>query len=146
MTKVVFFDTDCISSFLWTKTEYLLIHCFSHMIVPRQVYNEILRVPFLKHRIDSLVSDGHLKIEDILMNSDDYKLYLHLTDYNSSNTLPLIGRGEAAAIVLSKKYKGILASNNFRDIKYYVTRYALNQIATHDIIDRVVKEGVITVA
>ena len=49
MTKVIFFDTDCLSSFLWTKTEKLLIHCFgSQMIIPRQVYDEVSKVPHLR--------------------------------------------------------------------------------------------------
>lgn len=37
MTKIVFFDTDCLSSFLWIKTEYLLTECLGpNLVVSRQ--------------------------------------------------------------------------------------------------------------
>lgn len=146
MTKVIFFDTDCISSFLWTSTEWLLIHCFgSDMIIPRQVYNEISTVPHLQQKIDVMEIDGNLTIEDLLVGSEENNLYLELTDYTRSGTLPLIGKGEAAAIVLSKKNNGILASNNFRDVKYYVKLYGLNHISTPDIMHKAVKDGLITI-
>ncbi len=88
MTKVIFFDTDCISSFLWTKTEYLLVHCFgSDMIIPRQVYDEISKVPHLQKRIDDMVNNGNLVIEDILVNSKENTLYLDLTDYTRTSKL-----------------------------------------------------------
>ncbi|MDY0138723.1 MAG: hypothetical protein RBR50_03395 [Candidatus Izemoplasmatales bacterium] len=147
MTKIVFFDTDCISSFLWTQTQHLLIHCFGiDMIIPRQVYNEISRVPHLRQRIDEMVTDGNLIIEDIQLNTDENTLYLDLTDHTRASSLPLIGRGEAAAIVLTKKNNGILASNNFRDVSHYVELYGLNHISTPDIIHRVVNESVLTIA
>lgn len=146
MTKVIFFDTDCISSFLWTNTEYLFNHCFgSEMIIPRQVYDEISRVPHLKQKTDVMVNNGKLSIEDILINSEENSLYLNLTCYTKSSKLPLIGRGEAAAIVLSKKNNGILASNNFRDVKFYVDLYKLNHISTSDIIYKVVNDGLFSI-
>jgi len=146
MTKIVFFDTDCISSFLWTQTQHLLIHCFGNdMIIPRQVYNEISRVPHLRQRVDVMVNDGNLAIEDIQVNTDENNLYLDLTNHTKVSSLPLIGRGEAAAIVLTKKNKGILASNNFRDVSHYVNHYGLNHISTLDIIHRVVNESVLTI-
>lgn len=146
MTEVIFFDTDCISSFLWTGSEYLLIHCFGNaMILPRQVYNEISSVPHLKQKIDVMIKNGNLKIEDLLVGSEENNLYLDLTDYTRSSTLPLIGRGEAAAIVLSKKNNGVLASNNFRDVKYYVELYGLKHIATQDIIHKAVNDGILSI-
>lgn len=146
MTKVVFFDTDCISSFLWTKTERLLIHCFGNdMIIPRQVYNEISTVAHLKQKINVMVNNGNLKVEDILVGSEENNLYLNLTDYTRSGALPLIGKGEAAAIVLSKKNNGILASNNYRDVKYYVELYGLHHISTDEIIFKSYSDGLISI-
>lgn len=146
MTKVVFFDTDCISSFLWTKTENLLVHCFgSDMIIPRQVYNEISKVPHLLSKVDVMISNGNLTVEDIFVNSEEYELYLKLTTYNSSSLMPLIGKGEAAAIALSKKNSAILASNNLRDVKYFVELYGLKHFATHDIMHKVVSDGIISI-
>lgn len=146
MTKIVFFDTDCISSFLWTNTENLLIHCFGNdMIIPRQVYNEISKVPHLLQKIDLMVTNGNLIIGDILINTDENALYLDMTDHRRGRSLPLIGRGEAAAIVLTKKNNGILASNNFRDVSHYVQLYKLKHISTSNIIHRVVNERIITI-
>lgn len=146
MTKVIFFDTDCISSFLWTRTERLLIHCFGNdMIIPRQVYNEISTVTHLQQRIDVMVNNGNLTIEDLLVGSEENNLYLDLTDYTRSGTLPLIGKGEAAAIVLSKKNNGILASNNFRDVRYYVELYGLDHISTPDILYKAFNDGLISI-
>ena len=146
MTKVIFFDTDCISSFLWTRTERLLIHCFGNdMIIPRQVYNEISTVTHLQQRIDVMVNNGNLTIEDILVGSQENDLYLDLTDYTRSGTLPLIGKGEAAAIVLSKKNNGILASNNFRDVRYYVELYGLDHISTPNILYKAFNDGLISI-
>ena len=145
MTKAFFFDTDCISSFLWTSTEHLLIHCFGNdMIIPRQVYNEISSVPHLQQKIDVMINNGNLAIEDLLVGSEENNLYLDLTDYTRSSKLPLIGRGEAAAIVLSKKNNGVLASNNFRDVRYYVKLYGLEHIATHHIIHKAVNDGILS--
>ncbi len=146
MTKIIFFDTDCISSFLWTKTEKLLIHCFENrMIIPRQVYDEISKVSYLRSRIDEMVNSGHLLVEEISVASEENKLYMDLTDFTKKSNLPLIGRGEAAAITLSKKHKGVLASNNLKDVKYYVELYKLNHITTADIIHQVVSDGILTI-
>jgi predicted nucleic acid-binding protein len=115
------------------------------MIIPRQVYNEISTVPHLHQKIDVMVNNGNLTIEDLLVGSEENKLYLDLTDYTRSGTLPLIGKGEAAAIVLSKKNNGILASNNFRDVRYYVELYGLNHISTPDIIYKAFNDGLISI-
>jgi predicted nucleic acid-binding protein len=114
------------------------------MIIPRQVYNEISTVTHLQQRIDVMVNNGNLTIEDLLVGSEENNLYLDLTDYTRSSTLPLIGKGEAAAIVLSKKNNGILASNNFRDVRYYVELYGLDHISTPDILYKAFNDGLIS--
>jgi predicted nucleic acid-binding protein len=145
MTKIIFFDTDCISSFLWTKSENLLVDCFgNNMVLPKQVYEEITKVLHLKQRVDAMINAGHLSIEDIPLESECNNLYLDLTDISRSSRLPLIGRGEAAAIVLTIKRKGILASNNLRDVAYYVHLYGIQHISTPDIIDLLVNKGALT--
>jgi len=115
------------------------------MIIPRQVYNEISTVTHLQQRIDVMVNNGNLTIEDILVGSQENDLYLDLTDYTRSGTLPLIGKGEAAAIVLSKKNNGILASNNFRDVRYYVELYGLDHISTPNILYKAFNDGLISI-
>ncbi len=131
MTKIIFFDTDCISSFLWTKSTNLLKYCFGrNMIIPVQVYEELSVVIPLKERIDELINDGFVVVEDIPNEMEYISLYLNLTSMHSSTKLPLIGKGEAASILLTKRYNGVLASNNLRDVLYYVKLYKLEHINT----------------
>ena len=92
-----------------------------------------------------MIDGGNLIVEEITTGSEENKLYIDLTDFTKSSRLPLIGKGEAAAIVLSNKYKGILASNNLKDVKYYVKLYNLNHITTADIIHKVVSDGILTI-
>ncbi|MBW4258525.1 hypothetical protein KTG15_12645 [Methanobacterium sp. YSL] len=57
----------------------------------------------------------------------------------------MIGKGEAAAIVMAKTNSGTLASNNIKDVKYYVDLYQIHHITTHDIMDKAVQDGILTV-
>ena len=56
----------------------------------------------------------------------------------------VIGKGEAAAIVMTKSSDGVLASNNLRDIQKYVDKYHLKHITTGDILVEALKKGIIT--
>lgn len=146
MTEIIFCDTDFLSSFLWTNTEFLLIHLFgSNMFLPRQVYDELSKVPPLKIRVDQMIKDKYLSIIDIEVYSEEESLYNELTFPNQKRGFPLIGKGEAAAIVLSKKNKGTLASNNLKDVLYYVHLYDLIHITTADIIKAACEKDKITV-
>lgn len=132
--KIIFFDTDCISAFLWSNSEYLLVECFgNNMILPRQVYEELSKVINLKEKIDIMISNNILKIEEIETDTTEIEFYNKLTIFNDVN-LPAIGKGEAAAIVLAIKYNGKLASNNYRDVVYYVQLYSLDHISTASIL------------
>lgn len=56
MTSKLFFDTDCISSFLWVKQEKILFHLYpGRIMLPVQVYVELCNpsVPHLKKRLIS---------------------------------------------------------------------------------------------
>lgn len=55
MTEPLFFDTDCISAFLWVKEQSILVKMFPGRIgIPRQTYEElsIPEIPHLKSRVD----------------------------------------------------------------------------------------------
>ena len=61
----IFFDTDCISAFLWVKNESLLETMYSgKIVIPKEVYDELNKpsILHLKHRIDQLISRGSAKI------------------------------------------------------------------------------------
>lgn len=46
MTEKYFFDTDCLSAFLWVREESILAKLYAgKIILPAQVYNELKKVP-----------------------------------------------------------------------------------------------------
>lgn len=144
MTDSYFFDTDCISAFLWVKNESILAKLYPGKIVlPMQVYDEIKKVPPLLKRIETMKENNQLSVQSIMFGTEEYKNYYALA-VNSPEGEKIIGKGEAAAIVLTKKYNGTLASNNVRDIMTYVKKYKLKHIMTGDILMEALDKEIIT--
>lgn len=145
LTKIIFFDTDCISAFLWVNNESILEKLYyGRIIIPRMVYNEMSnpRVYWMKEKIDSLIKSGGAQIQDMDIDSDEYNLYMKLTSIGSGRKL--IGKGEAACLALARKHKAIIASNNLRDISDYVVEFSLDHITTGDILIEAYEEGIIS--
>lgn len=67
-----------------------------------------------------------------MYGTDEYREYIHLVSNNYSEKV--IGKGEASAIACVKCQGGILASNNFKDVLYYIEKYKLNYTTTSDIL------------
>lgn len=146
MTDSLFFDTDCISAFLWVRNESLLPKLYpGKIVIPRPVYTELCRptMPHLKQRIDALLAQNLISIRDIEIDSDEYSTYYQLTEAPAKGH-KIIGNGEAASIALAKKYNGIVASNNLRDIKVYISEFGLNHTTTSDILVDAYNKGLIT--
>ena len=136
MIDTLFFDTDCISAFLWVNEEALFEKIFKNGIVlPKPVFDELKNpcVRKLGRKIEKMRVDGFIKIQSIDVNSEEYKIYYDLT-ISPSCGKKKIGKGEAAAIALAKTYDGIIASNNLKDISEYVKKYQLKHITTADIL------------
>lgn len=146
MTDKMFFDTDCLSAFLWVRNENLLVKLYgSRIILPEQVYRELShpRIPQLKSRTDILKQNGDILVEAIEMDTEEYHLYYKLIN-NPEKGFKVIGKGEAAAIALAKVRGGILASNNMKDVYGYVEKYNLEHITTGDILCNALDQGYIT--
>lgn len=150
MTKnsPLFFDTDCLSAFLWVGEEALLPQLFpGRIVIPEVVYEELSypTIRHLKDRVDSLVAQGKVVLQDISTDpdSEEFPLYQRLTTVNASDR-PAIGRGEAAAIAMAKVQNGILASNNLRDISIYVKEFNLRHETTGSIMKQALDAGMIT--
>lgn len=146
LTDQLFFDTDCISAFLWVGKQSILSKLYPNKIrIPKQVYAELSYpgVSHLKERVDTLIRNGDAKIVDIEANSDDYDFYTELT-CDPKDGKKSIGKGEAACIVFARKENGIIASNNLRDIDFYVKEYNLKHKTTGDIMVDAVSLGIIT--
>lgn len=146
MTELLFFDTDCLSAFLWVGKESLLPKLYPRkIIIPKPVYTELDRpaISHLKARIDALAAANLVTIQDIPIDSDEYETYYQLTE-NPTQGHKIIGNGEAASIALALHYKGIVASNNLRDISTYITEYSLKHTTTADILVDAFNRGFIT--
>ncbi len=145
MTDKLFFDTDCISAFLWVKEENILFKLYpGKIILPKPVFNELTNpsIPHIKRRANQLCLNGDVTTKEILVNTEEYKLYYGLA-ISPSKSERIIGKGEAAAIALAKTYNGIIASNNLKDISKYVEKYELKHITTGRILVAALNEGYI---
>ena len=129
MIEGYFFDTDCISAFLWVRGESILAKLYSgRIILPAQVYNELQKVPHLLERIDVMKENRDLIVQSMEVNSVEYDDYFKMTSHPDPG-MKIIGKGEAAAIAMVKQRGGILTSNNMRDIASYISKYNLGQYA-----------------
>lgn len=144
MTEGYFFDTDCISAFLWVRGESILAKLYSgRIILPAQVYNELQKVPHLLDRINVMKENKDLIVQSMEVGSVEYGDYLKMIS-SPDPGMKIIGKGEAAAIAMVKQRGGILASNNMRDIVSYISKYKLRHITTGDILLEAMRKGIIT--
>ncbi|NLT46141.1 MAG: hypothetical protein GXX80_11615 [Thermotogaceae bacterium] len=144
MTEGYFFDTDCLSAFLWVREESILAKLYAgKMILPAQVYIELQNVPHLYERVDVLKNRGDLCVESMEVDSAEYIDYLQMTEHPEVG-MRIIGKGEAAGIAMTRHRDGTLASNNLRDILPYVEKYKIAHITTGDILIEAMAAGIIT--
>jgi len=144
LTEKYFFDTDCLSAFLWVREESILAKLYAGRIVlPVQVYNEFQKVPHLRARIDTLKNCGDLCVESMEVGTAEYNDYLKMTT-SPETGMRIIGKGEAAGIAMARQRAGTLASNNLRDIRPYVEKYEIAHITTGDILIEAMDAGIIT--
>ena len=140
----LYFDTDCLSAFLWVKDESLLPQLYpGRVVIPKQVYDELGRVPHLQARIDKLLKRGDVSVMEIQAGTDGHQLYAEFTRRPRPGHM-IIGRGEAASLALAKSNNGIVASNNLKDISQYLEEYQLAHKTTGDILIEALDNGLIT--
>lgn len=134
MTKPVFYDTDCLSSFLQINRIDLLKREYSKIIISVQVKDELFNKNTpekIKNRLTSLIHEGYVEIKDLEYGSDEFNQYFtFITDSKTENT----GKGELSVISLAISNNGILASNNLDDVCYFVKKYNLEHVTTSKII------------
>lgn len=145
MIKELFFDTDCISSFLWVKQENLLLQLYADRIVlPYEVFVELSNpsVPHIKRAVSVLCSDGRISTMRIMTGTEEFRLF-HGMAISPPKGEAVIGKGEAAVLSLAKVHSGVVASNNLKDIKTYIEKWKLSCITTGDILMKARDEGLI---
>lgn len=147
MTKeILFFDTDCLSAFLWVNEESILPKLYpGKIVIPQKVYEEISnpKITHLKARVDMLVSQGLVTIQPLLIDSDEYELYTQFTHHPESG-FKIIGEGEAASLAMAASSNGVVASNNLKDIMQYIKKLNLKHLTTGDILIEAYNSGLIT--
>jgi len=151
LTKKMFIDSDFISSFLWVGEQNLikLVYPDYDIYIPKQVHDEITKpykaLQIIQTNLSTMISDGSANIaDDFEIDTPEGSLYLKLT--TSGDKFHSIGPGEAAAIVLAKFSNGILASNNLRDVSFYVKKYNVEHITTEKLLLKAYDEGMINEA
>lgn len=145
MTEDLFFDTDCLSSFLWINdTNILQVLYGGKIIIPDPVYQEMSNpcIPHIKKRADALLDKNIAAVRELDVEKEEYKLYRDLLKGNAGGKA--IGKGEASGIALAKVYGGILASNNYADIAPYIEKYNLRHVDTGHILLKALEKGIIT--
>lgn len=144
MTDRLFFDTDCLSAFLWVRGESILSQLYpGRIILPAQVYDELKRVPHLLAKVDVMKNEGNLIVDSMEVDSTEYHDYLQMITAPDTG-MRIIGKREAAGIAMVKERGGTLASNNLRDISSYVEKYGLKHITTGDILIKAMNSGIIS--
>jgi len=146
LTDSIFFDNDCLSAFLWVGNENLLVKLYpGRVVIPKQVYDELSApgVAHLKAKVDVLLTNKQVSITEIVVGTELFDLYYQLTVKPDVGHV-IIGRGEAASIVLAKFNNGIVASNNLKDISSYITEFGLKHMTTGDIFIEALNKGNIT--
>ena len=144
LTKDYFFDNDCLSSFMWANRTDVMLHvCRTKIVVPQMVETEMSVVSNLKNQLDSLISRGIVEVQDIESDTEAYELYYEFTE-NPDKGYKIIGGGEAAALAMAKENNGIIASNNLRDILYYIKKYSIELITTADIMKKAYEDKYIS--
>ena len=142
----MFFDTDCLSAFLWVNNTSIIAQLYpGRVIIPAQVYAELANpaIPHIRARVDSMIAGGDAVIESIQAGTEEYRLYRKMVSAPDPGHV-IIGPGEAAAIVLAKAQCGILASNNLKDVSSYVVEFGLRHTTTGDILKEAMESGLIT--
>lgn len=145
MINDLFFDTDCLSAFLWINDTNLLEQLYSgKIVIPGPVYQELSNpcIPHIKKRADALLNKEVALIKQIDTDKDEYNLYRKLV--KGTKMVKAIGKGEAAGIALAKTYNGILASNNWKDIALHIQNYNLRHIDTGAILIEGLEKNLIT--
>ena len=131
--EIVFFDSDCLSSFLWAHRTNILVDLFGgRMVLPRVVYDEMSSLSWMKREIDILTMNNIIEVRDICVGTKEFDTYIQLIK-EPEDGFKVIGGGEAAALSFVICGQGILASNNYKDIGQYIRRYGLKNLPTSEI-------------
>ncbi|WP_319201365.1 hypothetical protein [uncultured Ilyobacter sp.] len=136
-TKKIIFDADIIRSFGVIGELDLLIDLYKDRIVVPSVVKDELEV--LKNgrykniytSFNTLVKNGKIEIFEIMYGTEEFDLYIKLSDDNGTYK---IGEGEAAVLAIAMNNEKYISSSNLRDIQRFVDNKLVLNKPTLDIL------------
>ena len=146
LNKPVFYDTDCLECFLFVDAGYILEELFSKIIIPEQVYNEIMveNTPSIVKSNFRKLKEGFVEIREIAFASPEYTAYKSIERGFWSKTGKVCGSGESAAMALAHLNNGILASNNLSDVGEYIESLEIKLITSSMILSKAVEKDILS--
>ena len=146
LDKPVFYDTDCLECFLFADAGYILEELFSKIVIPEQVYNELMdnnTPPIVKTNFKKL-KDGFVETREIHFTSQEYTTYKLIKNGFWSQTGKCCGDGESAAMALAHLNNGIVASNNLSDVEEYIDSLDIELITSSMILSKAVEKDIVS--
>ena len=146
MNKPVFYDTDCLECFLFVNAGYILEKLFSKIVIPEQVYNELMddnTPPIVKRNFKKL-KEGFVETREISFMSQEYTIFNLIKKGFWSKTGKCCGEGESAAMTLAHLNNGIVASNNLSDVEEYIESLDIELITSSMILSKAFENDIVS--
>lgn len=138
----IYFDTDCLSSFLMVDNIGILINLYGKKCkISSFVAMEFRKIKSINKKLLDCQNKGFFEIEDFNLKSKEANLFMLLIKGDHKH--PKIGHGEASAITLAYYNQATMASNNLKDISYYIEFYNIHNLTVADILYEAVSQNVI---
>jgi hypothetical protein len=146
LNKPVFYDTDCLECFLFVDAGHILEELFSKIIIPEQVYSEIMaeNTPAIVKKNFKNLKNRFVEIKEISFLSQEYTTYNLIKKGLWSKTGKICGSDESAAITLAHLNNGLVASNNLSDVEEYIESLDIELITSSMILSKAVERDIIS--
>ena len=146
LNKPVFYDTDCLECFLFVDAGSILEKLFSKIVIPEQVYNELMddNTPTIVKTNFKKLKEGFVETREISFTSQEYTTYKSIERGFWSQTGKVCGKGESAAMALAYLNNGIVASNNLSDVEEYIESLDIELITSSMILSKAFEKDIIT--
>lgn len=131
--------------FFICKWGYILEKLFSKIIIPEQVYSELMdnkTPPIVKTNFKKL-KDGFVETKEIKIMSQEYTTFNLIKKGFWSQTGKCCGDDESAAMALAYLSNGIVASNNLSDIEEYIESLDIELITSSMILSKAFENDIV---
>ena len=125
---------------------YVLEKLFTKIIIPEQVYNELMdnNTPSIVKTNFNKLKKGFVETRQIQFMSQEYTTYNLIKKGFWSQTGKCCGDGESAAMALAHLNNGIVASNNLSDVEEYIESLDLELITSSMILSKAVEKSIVS--